>query len=222
MANVYNLGDMEARIVSETLRTDLGSNNVTLTLSSVRLAVRDAIAEYQREHFYFNEVAYETWASVADQEFYTEGSGGVPSDLIEIVSLSVVYSSNRYPLRRRTWGEIEAIQSGAVTGSVASDYAYFGAQFRMYPIPDSANQTYSLAYIERIAAPTSVVVRTNAWMNEAEELIRCAAKRRIYQHVLAMPEDALSMAQAEAAALKKLRAETNAKLRTGRIKVRPF
>ena len=212
--------NMQYRIAYELTRHDLNTADATLGSSAIKQAIQSAIAEYQREHFYFNETAYDTWDAVVDQENYTEGSGGVASDIIKIVSLATVQSSVRHPVRRRDWDYIEARQTGAVKSSLVTDFAYFGLKFRMYPIPNAA-QTFSLAYVQRVTAP-SADGDTGAWVNEAEELIRAAAKKRLFQQILFDADRAAAMEQAEAAALAALRRETRLRTGTGRIKATQF
>jgi hypothetical protein len=213
-------GDMQYRIANEMFRHDLSAADATSGTTIIKQAIVSAIAEHQREHFYFNETAYDTFDAVVDQETYTEGSGGLVSDIIKVVSLSTVQSSRRNPVRRRDWDYIEARQDGAVKSSLVTDFAYFGVKFRMYPIPSQA-QTFSLAYVQRVAAP-SASGDTGAWVNEAEELIRSAAKRRLYQHVLLDTEKAIAMQASEAAALAALRRETRLRTGTGRIRPTQF
>ena len=206
----FTYQNMQDRIADELTRSDLGSQTQN--------AIQSAIAEYQRRLFYFNEKAYGTWPTVLGQEFYG-ASDNVPADIVAIDTLTVIYASVRLPVARRSWERIEEMQTGAFKG-IPTDYAYFGQQFRLFPIPSSV-VTLSLAYRQRVAAPV-LSTDVGPWMNDAEELIRSAAKRRIFQHVLHIAEDAALMREAEGEALQALVDETARRIGTGYVRATQF
>jgi hypothetical protein len=88
-------------------------------------------------------------------------------------------------------------------------------QLLILPIPDAA-------YAVRVSgvfalADLSATADTNAWMTDAEALIRSRAKREILTHVIRDAEGAAAMAQAEAEELQSLIQETNARSSSGFI-----
>jgi hypothetical protein len=204
-------GDMKTRIADELARSDL--------TTQIAQQIQSAIAQYQRKLFFFNEKTNASWDTIANQELYTT-TDGVPSDIVSIDKLTVIYSTVREDVRRRDWDYIEDLQPGTSKGGQPTDYAYREQKFRLYPIPTTV-MTLNLAYVQRIAAPTGNE-DTGVWMNEAEELIRSSAKRRLFQHVI-QDEGDLSLARAaEEEALADLMSETSRRLGTGYIKPTQF
>lgn len=199
-------GDMKTRIADELVRSDIDTQ--------IAQQIQSAIAQYQRKLFFFNEKTNASWATVANQELY-DTSDGVPDDIVSIDKLTVIYSSVREDVRRRDWNMIEDLQPGTSKGGQPTLYAYREQTFRLYPIPTTV-MTLNLAYVQRVAVPT-LDADTGPWVNDAEELIRCAAKRRIAQHVIRDLEMAQDMLVAEQDALRDLMSESSRRLGTGRM-----
>src|SRR6266702_2982859 len=164
---------MQARIASEMKRADLQTDNIgyATATSSIQSTILSAIAQYQRHLFYFNEQINASWSTVANQEFYGT-TDGVPADIVDVDTLTIIYSTTRLPVKERTWRYLEERQTGTFKG-VPTEYAYFAQKFRLFPIPTAVSDL-NLAYLQRLAAPTAGT-DVGPWMNEAEELIRFSA-----------------------------------------------
>src|SRR6185437_12357722 len=99
---------MQTQIADEIgQRTDLLTAVSGLTLSPIQNAIQAAIATFEREPFYFNELNDTDGFSTAQgQEFYGASTGGVSYALIgSIAKLDKVHvkvSGNRYSLNPRT------------------------------------------------------------------------------------------------------------------------
>lgn len=207
----FTYSDMKTRIADEIKRTDLTTN--------IAQQIQSAIAQYQRKLFFFNEKTNASWSTVANQEVYTTTDTGI-TDIVAIDKLTVIYNGTRNDVTRRDWDYIEDRQTGNLKGGYPYEYAYRELSFRLLPIPTSV-MTLNLAYVQRVAAPTDDTDE-GAWMNEAEELIRCSAKRRLFAHVIVDEAEAAIMLQSEQDALRDLQSETARRLGTGRIRPTQF
>lgn len=160
---------MKARIATEMKRGEL-----TASASQVQSAVISAIDFFKRRRFWFNEV-HDTTLSVSTS------SVTLPASFIIIDSVKAVIGSRDYPLQRRTWHEIDSIDSGQWTG-YPEWYSIHGDQIRSYPPP---NDTYvyklsGVVELTEISANASAAA-TNSWMTDAEEMIRCQAKGYLFR-----------------------------------------
>lgn len=154
-----------------------------LSLSPVQNAIQSAIAKWEREPFYFNEVYDQNlFNTVAGQEFYNSASAALVATSPNLMKLHVLISNNRYPLKPRTWDYIEDTSVNPQVVGQPVDYAYLGEQLRFYPIPDNA-YPITVAATQRL---TNLVVDTdaNVWTQDAFDLIRSEAKLILAREVL--------------------------------------
>lgn len=203
--------DMKARIAREIMRSDL--------TTQIAEQIQSAIAEYQRKVFFFNEKTNASWNTVANQELYAT-TDGVPSDIVSIDKLTVIYANTRYDVIRREWDWIEDRQTSTLKGGAPTDWAYREQKIRLLPIPTTV-MPLNLAYIQRVTAP-SADGDVGPWVNDAEELIRSAAKKRLFAHNIVDEAEAALMQQAEALAFDALKGETTMRLSTGRVRPTQF
>lgn len=207
-------GAMQDRIADELDRTDL--------TSQIQKAIQTAIDCYERKRFYFNEARSITFNTVDGQEFYTSADASDIPNLLFIDNVKLTISgSDKIDLERVPYSELEHDSSNlTVDEGQPTSYAYFAKQLRLYPIPDAA-------YAVRISgvfslSELSATADTNAWMTDAEALIRSRAKRELLTHVIRDAEGAQAMAQAEAEELQSLTQATNARGATGTILATEF
>lgn len=172
-------------------RTDLlsplpGSN---LTLSPIKNAIQSAIAKWERDSFYFNELYDTNWfTTVAGQEFYNMtntpvGDATEIASMPKILKVHALVNSQRYYLNPRTWQYLEEISVNPnVTTTIPIDFAYFASQIRLYPIPVGAIPM-TVSGNQRLV---SLVNDTdaNVWTQDGFDLIRCEAKLYLAQEVL--------------------------------------
>lgn len=209
-------GTMVDRITSEMV--------LEATLSAaIKSTIITTINFYERERFYFNERLSLTFTVSTGQEIYTSVDLAEIATIPEIDELTIfVNASSRYPLTRRTWEWINRSQIDTTGQGQPTDYCQYAQQIRVYPIPNGVYPVV-ISGTERFIT-LSGDTDTNAWMTDAEELIRYAAKKRITLDLLhdADPMTADRWAQMERDALLSLRGETFRRASSGRIQSTPW
>ena len=156
-----------------------------LTLSPVKNAIQSAIAKWERERFYFNEVynsATPLFTTVAGQEIYTTSDAAGIASAPEIDELRVLISGSRQVLTKRSWSYLEDMSSNPNARGQPSEWAYYGQQIRIYPIPGAAYPIAAMR-VQRLAA-LSADADTNVWTTDGFDLIRCEAKSILALEVL--------------------------------------
>lgn len=199
--------DMQARIVSETNRDDLLDELQSALLRSIN----QAIEFYADTRFWFNETTQPAICT-PNNEYVAQ-----PGGLRKIDRLSVQVGSNSYTLKPQsfTWvDEMARINPGNL--GQPTDYAVYGYQVRLYRMPNIA---YPLNFIGIInLAPLVDGGDTNAWMNEAQDLIAARARYVLYRDQFRDQAGAALAQEATAEALGRLGHETTKRLGTGRLK----
>lgn len=201
---------MQQRIADELARTDL--------TTQIPKAIQTAIKHYERQRFYFNQKTTGSFATVADQEYYTSSDLADIPNFIQIDSMYFTMSGTRLTILPAAFERIEESQSGAVTGQ-PEYFAYYAQKIRLYPIPSDA-WTVTVAYHYRLTA-LSADADTNAWVTDAEELIRQKAKRTLALDVIRDRDLAESAAILEKEAYDGLRSETRRRFSNQRLMVDP-
>ena len=205
------LSDLQARIARELHRDDL-----TVDIAA---AIQSAINYYSSERFYFNEKRW-TITTIANEKYYgtsTASPGTLPSDILEIDSITVTANARIYQLDKISYNEMDATDAGTTPlAGYPRLWAWYGGQLRLYPTPNDAyvitmSGQYKLA---DLVNPTD----TNAWTTDAEELIRCHAKRDLCAHVLEDDQTAIRMDGLAQRAFADLKSQTNKLISAGRIK----
>ena len=210
---------MKTRIVDETLRDDL-------TATQLGNAINDAIKQWEGERFKFNEKRYQI-LTVASTEYYdlsgstlltSAGAAvGTGEALLELDDITATVNSQPYRLVPRTQQHVNEWQSSSYTGQPA-DFTLYGAQLRLFPIPDAV-YTLNLMGLARLAPnPLSADGDTNAWMTEGEPLIRAHAKMLLYRDVLRDNDGAGLAVEQMKEAEHMLKRKMGAQAFTGRIK----
>ena len=154
-------GTMQARIGNELERSD------TTSLGYIASEILSAIRHYETERFWFNEEVATT-STVADQSNYA-----LPTDFIYDDHMTVTVSGRKYPVFPRTYQEIADVDETTFSG-YPSIYAIHKEEFRLYPTPNGV-YTLTHAYVKSLSS-LSADADTNAWMVEAEPLIRARAR----------------------------------------------
>ena len=176
---------MKTRIVDETLRDDF-------TATQLGNAINDAVKQWEGERFKFNEKRYQI-LTVADQEYYDlEGptlltsagaAVGTGETLLELDDILATVNSSPYRLSPRTQQWFNEWTTTTHTGQ-PSDFTLYGAQLRIFPVPDAAYQLDLMGLARLAPNPLSGDTDTNAWMTEGEPLTRAHAKMLLYRDVL--------------------------------------
>lgn len=206
------LGTMIDRIADELgARTDLNTQ--------IEKAIRSAIKFHERERFYFNE-AHSTFTTSIGQEYYDASHFSNPGEMVEIDSIRVTVDGSSYTLIPRDYGYIDSVASGSSITGEPSDYAKYGQQLRLYPIP-SAARTVVVSHLTKFAS-LSATTSSNAWMVDGEELIRYRAKADLFLNVIRDPQESGNFVVAEQRVLDGLRSETTRRISSGRLRPTAF
>ncbi|HZC17382.1 MAG TPA: hypothetical protein VE309_11535 [Caulobacteraceae bacterium] len=203
------LADLQTRIMTETNRDDLGD----VLLGQMQRSIADAIAEYQDERFWFNELRV-TGTLAAGQQY-----APLPSGALAIDRLSLLVGGVAFEIFRRSMAHIEALYAVPLTGQ-PMEYAVYAGQARLWPTPVTAYPSVWLTIskvMPEIGFPNPDVTISNAWTNEAQWLIRARAKEFLYRHVFKDPDAAAAAAQDRAEAYAKVKGYSNTSLATGRL-----
>lgn len=189
--------DMRARIADEL------ANDGDITSTQINYAINDSIALYQRRPWWFN-VRMITFTTSANGEYYVSTPTSTFDDMIEVQSIMIEYSGLKSPLVAVDNLEIDFSQDGTVTG-IPTNYSRTAQKIRLFPIPDGAYTIY-LTFVCKLDALVNDTDE-NAWTNEAEELIRQSAKRRIALNYLESEEVAARFAVLEREAFTEMMGE---------------
>jgi hypothetical protein len=161
--------DLYTRILNELKRPSLEAE--------ARLAVNDAVSYYSSYRFWFLE---------ATLEFATEAGTAVyllPATLRETMDLEIDTGGGYWSMgkpwpydRYRRAASDTTLQTGQ-----PSNWAIWEASMHLYVAPD-AEYDMRLTFLEDIGVPSDDV--DNSWTNEAEPLIRTAAKIDLLTNVI--------------------------------------
>lgn len=203
------LGDLKARIVSETNRDDLLDDLAT----ALNTAISDAIGTYANERFWFNESR--TVGQLTAGQEYTP----LPSGVRTIDQFYITVGGVRYRLSKREMDEIEGLYTVPQIGQ-PTDYAIFGDQARLWPTPNIIYPTIWLTVSDVLPTIVDFTIdaQSNAWTNQGQWLISQKAKALLYANTFKDPQNASIAAQSEQDAYGNLKGESNRRIATGRVR----
>lgn len=202
-----DLGTMKARIASELERSDLAA--------PIAAAIGDAIAEYERERFWFTESRDLTVTTVAGQRSYTAADAAWIATAITIDGLFATVGGQVRRLDQADPAELEARNDASAPQGQPMSWARLGTAIILHPVPDQAYAIRAVAH-HRLAA-LAADSDSNGWTDEAEALVRRRAKQLLHQEVTLDGEAALALAPLVERALADLRAETSRRKASGRL-----
>ena len=206
MAATY--GDMQARIADE-----VQDNALT---TQIQNAIQTAIKLYERRKFYFN-TKIGTFNAVGGQEYYGSAANADIPLLVRIFDpLKCSLNGFLYDINPTDDSYITSCQNGQII-TIPQFYSYYAEQIRLFPIPDQ-NYPITMRYQYRLT-PLVNSSDTNAWMTDAEMLIRQAAKRVLGVDVTREIDPAAPISMMEQQALDALDAESRARLSNGILAV---
>ena len=172
---------MQARVQYEVLGSP--------TITDIQNAIQDAISQYERESFWFNDMrtfgglagSQSNLVTTPGKEFYSDVDLPALVTMPHIRSIVALAFNNRYPLIQRTVGWIDDQSISPTWQGLPTDWTWQAGALRLYPIPDNV---YGLIIDGTIRFPPLVnPTDWSVWTNEAEFLIRCEAKRQLYLHI---------------------------------------
>jgi hypothetical protein len=204
--------DLQARIIRETNRDDLGD---TLALSLTQ-AIQDAIAFYADQRFWFNE-SIATSVTVLNNEYVSLPG---TTNFRKLDRFAITVGATQYPLRAQSLVQIEDWAKAIQTQGQPTDYAVYGSAdtptYRLWPRP---NAVFPLTWVGVVDLGTlSAGSDSNSWTTYGQALIVARAKMLLYRDQFRDMEGAQVAANAEAQQLNTLKTETARRLGTGRMK----
>lgn len=202
---------LKQRIASDLTRDDL--------TSQIADAVGDAIKLFARERFWFNQSRSLTFNTVVGQVAYGVAEYSVIPNIVQIDDIFLPQNQSIYPLDRYEPADFEVISGGMSGGGKPTAYTYIDNTIRLWPTPLAV---YNLRMHAFYKLPYPADSDTNAWTDDAEELIRSHAKMLLYMDLLEDDENAARMQTKIPLLLAGLRSETSARLATGRIRGTDF
>lgn len=167
----------------------------TLMLSPIQNAIQQAIAKWERERFYFNELLIQTplsgtypWVTSLGQEYYGDSTSPVSwngpdfSTVAYIQKMWVLVNANRYPITMRTSPYLIGVSVNPAVVGQPTDCSITAEMARFYPIPDN---TYPVGIIGTMRFSDLVGdPDANVWTQDAYDLIRSEAKLQIARDVI--------------------------------------
>jgi hypothetical protein len=156
--------------------------------SQIVKAIQAAQRFCERDNYYFNETRDETFATVANQEWYgSDDNANIPS----LVRIHALYIDGA-ELARSTPEDLETIAVDA--SGKPTNWTYFEQKIRLSPTPDAAytvRMQLGPYRLGELAESSS----TNAWLTEAYDLLKARAKYILQKDTLkdaAMAMEALN------------------------------
>lgn len=179
-------------------------------------AITRAIEEYQPIRFDFNETRDETFATVEDQQIYTESDDAAIPLFYALDGVTITVGGQVRKLGLMDHMEIEYLSDNSASKGEPYGYSYFDKSIRVYPIPDQAYTVRLVGHIQK-AAPASDDETGNVWMVQAYQLIRYAAKRFLAIDVMDDEALAARMSSAEQREYMRLLGQSAARIGSGMI-----
>jgi len=184
-------GDMQATIADEM------ANDGAITTAHIQNGIKRAIRDYEGRPWWFNQKVA-TFSTVANQEYYGSSDLADIPNIVRIDSAMITYGGYKSPLAAVNFLDVDQEQNASRI-ALPQAYTIYTNQIRLFPIPDAV-YTVTLSYIYKFAE-LSADADTNSWMNDCEELIRQAAKKRIALDILQADDLAARFAALEQKAL---------------------
>lgn len=200
---------MQDVVASETRFVARVADLEAAEVDQIRLHINEAIKAHQKDEFWFNHQLWERPTEVG-KEFYA-----LPSAYVAGLTISI--AAPRRTLLGVSNDEMEGWDPGE--RRQPTHYALFSNQYRIFPIPDAV---YTLRLWGITSYPELVnATDSNPWIENAFELIREAAKARVFYSMLHDEQKALLAQQAAEMLRRSLRKETQVRMR-GRSEIRPY
>jgi hypothetical protein len=206
------LGDLKARIISETLRDDL-ADDLAGQFSGL---IQKSIDQYAANRWWFNE-RMSTVNTVVGAR-----TAPLPTDFRYLDEAWLQIGGVAFPLRLIQAVEIDSLYAASRANAQPTDVAILNAN--LYHWPAAAQVwTINLRYVADVQPPLDYAndASSNFWTNEGQDLIVARAKLRLYRDYLsATLQDPRVVAanNQEGEAYSRLRSEHNRRLTTNRVR----
>jgi hypothetical protein len=197
------------------IRSDLDRN--TTADDRIKQAIEDAIEFYRARRLGFNQKRATT-NTAAGQEFYS-----LPTDFLEADALRIEEQANYYePLAEVTFDWIDEHNGRVDHYSVPAKFAVQNRELRLFPIPDGTYEL-QLSYLYDLGGVSASASdgASNAWTDEAEQLVRLHAQADVLELYIGGQESvvAAQLLRGKAAAVyNELKRRANREQSTGRLR----
>lgn len=189
----------------------------------IKNSVLAAIRFCDRTVYYFNETRDITFPTVQGQQWYGAADNANIPTLVRIVSAwKEDVQGMRTLLERVPPSVIETVADSAASQGEPYEWTYFAQQIRLYPIPSSNPYTIRLQVSPYRLATLVNPNDTNAWLDEALDLVKARAKYILYKDVIKDPALAAEALNDWSTWDNAKTAETSARNGTGRIRPTEF
>lgn len=186
-------------------------------------AVQGAQRFCERYTFYFNETRDVTFVTVDGQDWYDDSDN---ANIPTLVHIEAAYKEDaegqRTELERVPPEEIEIVSDSAASEGEPYSWTYFNQQIRLYPIPGATVFTIRLQLSPYRLAALAQSDDTNAWLDEAYDLMKARAKYILYKNTLKEPNLAAEALNDYKDQLAALQGETSSRSGTGQIQATTF
>lgn len=156
--------------------------------TQIAAAVLKAIRYCERQTYYFNETRDITFSTVQAQQWYGSSDNANIPTLVQIqAAWKEDTAGQRTQLMPVTPEEIELLSDNSAASGEPYCYTYFGKRIRLYPVPGATVYTIRLQLGPYRLATLSSDSDTNAWTEDAQDLIVARAKYLLYKDTLKDP-----------------------------------
>ena len=200
--------------------TELHRSDTSIT-AVVEREILKSIEFYAPERFWFNEArASFTASSTLYYALNTifPATLGYMSSFVEIDQLSITVGNDVYELDLQTHQALVRIDSNTAHTGDPIEWALFGEKIRLYPVLPSGTVRQIDVDGTRRLATLSASTDTNAWTNEALNLIAARTEKNICARKFKDYDAAQVYQLAETEEYTKLRERTEKLLATGRLR----
>lgn len=198
------VGNLCTTIISDLARSDVSLSDIVL------IDIQSAVREYEAQRFFFNERTLQVTLSATDTYalslFATAGSA---ADIVEVDGIDITVNGRTYGLDIRGSQDILSRQGNGNTGN-PSFYALFNQSVLIESKPTQALTASMYAHVKFTEIAAGGFATTNVWTNDASELIRNAALKRLWGRRFKNYEAAQASAVAERDCLAALKRRTSA------------
>lgn len=199
-----DLATMKADIADDLERTDLTSQIAALIPRSIEFFADNELWFLQKT----NSISLNAGVSSSDVPtgLRNESRNGV----------RITEGAYQYTLTKRSYEEVQRLTTASVARGIPNSYAYQDGKFFWWPINDIDRTVYVDGIYDEVVLVDGT--DSNAWTDQARELIKADVKYRIARDILRDPQRMQTEAIARTEHLRELRSKTNKKVYTGRLK----
>lgn len=191
--------------------------------SQIIKAIQAAQRYCERYTFYFNETRDLTFSTVDGQEWYDETDNANIPTLVRIHELySEDTQGQRTTLIRKPPEDLETLSDNSAASGEPYLWTYFDQKIRLYPIPGATVYTIRMQLGPYRLTELSNPPDTNAWLDEAYDMMKARAKYILYKNTLKDPALAAEALNDYNDQFHSLKAETSSRSGTGCIQPTSF